>query len=136
MHSISRRGLVAQLLAPQRRSGPMGHWSSLGPLSRTGRIPIQMCDGIWEKAHGPGFIKNAPIDAAKAALKAGDLTDEFVPITFTVTAVRIKGQVILFDAGAGNQVFPKAGALSTKTMQAAGLDQAQIKTINHHTFSS
>jgi hypothetical protein len=36
---------------------------------------------------------------AKASLKAGGLTDEFVPITFTVTAVRIKGQVILFDAG-------------------------------------
>jgi hypothetical protein len=54
---------------------------------------------------------------AKASLKAGGLTDEFVPITFTVTAVRIKGQVILFDAG-------------------SVLDQAQIKTINHHAFSS
>ncbi|MBO0743238.1 MAG: MBL fold metallo-hydrolase, partial [Hyphomicrobiaceae bacterium] len=32
-------------------------------------------------------------------------------------------------AGTGNQVFPKAGALATKNMQAAGLDPAQIKTI-------
>ena len=70
---------------------------------------IQMYDGIWEKAHDPNFVKNASLDEAKAALKAGGLTDEFVPIPFTVTAVKSKGKLVLFDAGTGGQLSPKAG---------------------------
>jgi glyoxylase-like metal-dependent hydrolase (beta-lactamase superfamily II) len=146
MHSISRRDLVisaATAAAAFGLDGPL-HFVEQGfaqtPQSKlvekgftkfkVGDIEvIQMYDGIWEKVHDAGFIKNASIDETKAALKAGGLTDEFVPITFTVTAVRMKGQLILFDAGTGNQVFPKAGALSTKNMQAAGIDPAQVKTI-------
>ena len=70
---------------------------------------IQLFDGIWEKAHDPGFVKNASVDDVKAALKAGGLTDAHVPIPFTVTAVRIGGRLVLFDSGTGAQVSPTAG---------------------------
>jgi glyoxylase-like metal-dependent hydrolase (beta-lactamase superfamily II) len=146
MHSISRRGLVISAASAAAAFGLDGPLEFIGPAFAQKPDPkliekgftkfkvgdlevIQMYDGVWEKAHDPGFIKNASIDEAKAALKAGGLTDEFVPITFTVTAVRMKGRVILFDAGTGSQVFPKAGAFATKNMQAAGLDPAEIKTI-------
>src|SRR6476620_5888896 len=59
---------------------------------------IQMYDGIWEKAHDEKFIKNATLDETKAALKAGGLTDAHVPIPFTVTAIRTKGKLVLFDS--------------------------------------
>jgi glyoxylase-like metal-dependent hydrolase (beta-lactamase superfamily II) len=90
---------------------------------------IQMYDGIWEKAHDAGFIKNASIDETKAALKAAGQTNEFVPITFTVTAVRVKGKVVMFDAGTGGQLSPKAGLVQSKNMRAAGIEPDKVTTI-------
>jgi glyoxylase-like metal-dependent hydrolase (beta-lactamase superfamily II) len=146
MHSISRRGFVISAATAAAAFGLDGPLECIGPALAQAPDPtlvekgfakfgvgdlevIQMYDGIWEKAHDPGFIKNASIDETKTALGAGGLSSEFVPITFTVTAVRLKGELILFDAGTGNQVFPKAGAFAVKNMQAAGLDPSQIKTI-------
>jgi glyoxylase-like metal-dependent hydrolase (beta-lactamase superfamily II) len=90
---------------------------------------IQMYDGVWEKAHDPNFVKNASLDEVKAALKAGGLTDEFVPIPFTVTAVKSKGKLVLFDAGTGGQLSPKAGLVAAKNMKAAGIDPDKVTTI-------
>ena len=90
---------------------------------------IQMYDGVWEKAHDPNFVKNASLDEVKSALKAGGLTDEFVPIPFTVTAVKSKGKLVLFDAGTGGQLSPKAGLVAAKNMKAAGIDPDKVTTI-------
>src|SRR5262249_58075835 len=87
---------------------------------------IQMYDGVWEKGHDANFVKNASLDEVKAALKAGGLTDEFVPIPFTVTAVKAKGKLVLFDAGTGGQLSPKAGLVASKNMKAAGIDPAKV----------
>jgi glyoxylase-like metal-dependent hydrolase (beta-lactamase superfamily II) len=146
MQSISRRGLVISSAAAAAAFGLNGPLEFMTPAFaqkpdqslldkgvvkfKVGDIEVtQMYDGIWEKAHDAGFIKNASLDETKAALKAGGQTDEFVPIPFTVTAIRTKGKLVLFDSGTGNQVFPKAGLLATKNMKAAGIDPAQVKTI-------
>jgi glyoxylase-like metal-dependent hydrolase (beta-lactamase superfamily II) len=86
-------------------------------------------DGIWEKPHDPAFIKNATVDETKAALKAAGLTDEHVPITFTVTVVEKDGKTIMFDSGTGGQLSPKAGLLAKENLKAAGIDAAKISTI-------
>ncbi len=89
-----------------------------------------MYDGVWEKPHDPGFVKNASLDDVKAGLKAAGLTDAFVPITFTVTAVRIGGKVVLFDSGTGAQLAPTAGNITKNgIMKAAGIDPATVETI-------
>jgi glyoxylase-like metal-dependent hydrolase (beta-lactamase superfamily II) len=91
---------------------------------------IQMYDGIWEKPHDPGFAKNASLDDVKAALRAGGLTDAHVPITFTVTAVRVGSRLVLFDSGTGAQVFPAAGNITKNNLwQAAGIDPAKVETV-------
>ena len=91
---------------------------------------IQMYDGIWEKAHDPGFVKNASLDEVKAALKAGGLTDAHVPIPFTVTAIRSKGKLVLFDSGTGAQVAPTAGNITKNDLwKTAGIDPAKVTTI-------
>jgi glyoxylase-like metal-dependent hydrolase (beta-lactamase superfamily II) len=91
---------------------------------------IQMYDGVWQKAHDPGFVKNASVDDVKAALRAGGETDAHVPITFTVTAVRIGGRVVLFDSGTGAQLAPTAGNITKSNLwQAAGIDPAKVETI-------
>jgi glyoxylase-like metal-dependent hydrolase (beta-lactamase superfamily II) len=85
-------------------------------------------DGVWEKPHDPGFIKNASVDDTKTALKAAALTDAHVPIPFTVTIVKIGGKTIMFDAGTGAQMAPTAGKFSAN-LAAAGIDPATISTI-------
>jgi len=98
---------------------------------KVGDIEVtQLYDGIWEKAHDPGFIKNASLDETKAALKAAGVTDAFVPITFTVTVVKLKGKYVMFDSGTGAQMVPTAGLITKGDMlKKAGIDPAKISTI-------
>src|SRR5262249_26108828 len=98
---------------------------------KVGDIEVtQLYDGVWEKAHDPGFIKNASLDEVKAALKAGGLTDAHVPIPFTVTAIKSKDKVVLFDSGTGAQLAPTAGLITKNDVwKAAGLDPASVRTI-------
>src|SRR5262245_64205924 len=91
---------------------------------------IQMFDGVWEKAHDPGWVKNASVDDVKGALRAAGLTDAHVPIPFTVTAIRIGGRLVLFDSRTGAQVAPTAGNITKDDLwKAAGIDPAQVDTI-------
>lgn len=89
---------------------------------------ITLYDGIWEKAHDKGFIRNASIEDTKAALTAAGISDAHVPIPFTVTVVKTAGRTIMFDSGTGGQLAPTAGKLMAN-MQAAGVDPAKIDTI-------
>jgi glyoxylase-like metal-dependent hydrolase (beta-lactamase superfamily II) len=66
----------------------------------------------------------------KGALKAGGLTDAYVPVPFTVTAVRMGGNLVLFDSGTGAQVAPTAGNITKNNLwQAAGIDPAEVTNI-------
>jgi glyoxylase-like metal-dependent hydrolase (beta-lactamase superfamily II) len=90
---------------------------------------VSLYDGVWEKPHDENFIKGANVEQTKAALKAGGLTDAFVPIPFTIMAVKTPGGVVLIDSGTGGQTGgPKAG-LAMQSMQAAGIDPKSVKTI-------
>ncbi len=85
-------------------------------------------DGIWEKPHDDGFIRNATVDETKAALEKAGLSTEFIPIEFAQTVVKTGDNLVLIDAGTGGQMSPKAGA-TVKNMKAAGLDPADVKTV-------
>jgi glyoxylase-like metal-dependent hydrolase (beta-lactamase superfamily II) len=91
---------------------------------------ISLFDGVWEKPHDENFIKGANVEQTKAELKAGGLTDAFVPIPFTVLAVKTGGRLVLIDSGTGGGQIggPKAG-LMAQSMAAAGLDPKDVKTI-------
>jgi hypothetical protein len=107
MQSISRRAFVMSAATAGVVLGLDGSLEFIGPAFaqkpdpklmdkgvvkfKVGDIDvIQMFDGFWEKAHDPNFVKNASLDEVKAALKADGLTDEFVPVSFTVTAVKTR----------------------------------------------
>jgi glyoxylase-like metal-dependent hydrolase (beta-lactamase superfamily II) len=99
---------------------------------KVGDIEVtQIYDGIWNRELQDGFVKNQPVDQVKAALTAAGLASNIVPITFTVTLVKIAGRTVMFDSGTGvpGQVQPTAGLLASKNMQAAGIDPATIETI-------
>jgi glyoxylase-like metal-dependent hydrolase (beta-lactamase superfamily II) len=145
MHSISRRGFVISAAAAGAAfglDGPLEFISSANAQKapeagakgfakfKVGDWNVTtIYDGVWEKAHDPGFIKNATVDETKAALKAGGLTEEHVPITFTVTVVEKGGETIMFDSGTGGQLSPKAGLLAKENLQAAGIDASKISKI-------
>jgi glyoxylase-like metal-dependent hydrolase (beta-lactamase superfamily II) len=142
MQSISRRGFVISATAAAAAFGLDGPLEFLTPAFAQGSDKgfvtfkvgdievIQMYDGVWEKAHDPGFVKNASLDEVKAALKEAGLTDAHVPITFTVTAVRSGGKTVLFDSGTGAQLAPTAGNITKNEIwKAAGIDPATVETI-------
>jgi len=91
---------------------------------------ISLYDGVWEKAHDENFIKGANVEQTKAELKAGGAPDAFVPVPFTILAVRTGGRLVLIDSGTGSGQTggPKAGLLN-QSMQAAGLNPKDVKTI-------
>jgi hypothetical protein len=75
MQSISRRGFVISATAGGCRFRvSTGRWSFSRPAFaqkadkrlrqfKVGDVEvIQMYDGVWEKAHDPGFVKNASLD--------------------------------------------------------------------------
>jgi glyoxylase-like metal-dependent hydrolase (beta-lactamase superfamily II) len=98
---------------------------SLGDIEVT-----QLYDGIWEKEHDPNFIKQVTVDETKAALRAAGLPDAHVPIPFTVTVIKTRGQTVMFDSGTGAQLAPTAGLIMKKNLlKAAGIDPADISTI-------
>ncbi|MGE0698007.1 MAG: MBL fold metallo-hydrolase [Hyphomicrobiaceae bacterium] len=144
MPSISRRGFVVSAAAAAAAFGLDGPLEILRPAFAQGADPAAkgfakfkvgdwnvttVYDGLWEKAHDPGFIKNATVDETKAALKAAGQTDAFVPVTFTVTVVEKGGQTIMFDSGTGGQLSPKAGLMAKENLAKAGIDAAKISKI-------
>ena len=92
-------------------------------------------DGIWEKAHDPGFFSNATVAETRQALASAGLPTAFVPIPITVFVIKLNGKVVMCDAGGGDQVQafnPDSTFVSGRLMagmRAAGIDPATIETI-------
>jgi len=143
MIEISRRDLIVGAAAAAAVFGIPGRLAFIGaaeaaPLPEPGKgfhalkvgdaELITIYDGIWQKKHADNFIKGATVAETKAALKAGGLTDDYVPITFTVPIVKVGGKTIMFDAGTGAQLAPTAGLLAAN-MKAAGIDPAKIDMV-------
>jgi len=143
MHSISRRGFVISAATAGAVFGLNRPLEFIGSAFaqqagsaevvkfRVGDVEVtQLDDGVWEKAHDPGFVRNASLDQVKAALRAGGLTDAHVPIPFTVTAVRTGAGLVLFDSGTGAQMAPTAGNITKNNLwQAAGINPAEVTNI-------
>jgi len=65
-------------------------------------------DGIWEKPHDPGFIKNATLDETKAALRAAGLADRSAISTIIVTHFHPDHIFGLMEEETNAQIYPNA----------------------------
>ena len=72
------------------------HKYSVGSIEVTA-----LADGVWEKAHDPGFIAGVSVDDTKTALAAAGLPTDFVPIPFTPNLLKVGGKLVLIDTGTG-----------------------------------
>ena len=113
--------LPSAIAAEARKKG--FHAYKIGDITCTA-----IYDGIWEKKHDDGFIRNATVEQTKAALAKAGLTTDFVPIEFAQTVVTTPDGPVLIDAGTGGQLSPKAGAMM-RNLTTAGIDPKAIKTI-------
>lgn len=147
MQSISRRGFVIsaatagavfglnkplEFIGSAFAQAPNAAQAEKGFVKfKIGDVQVtQIYDGVWEKPHDASFIKNASVEDTKAALKSAGQSDEFVPITFTITVVEVGGKTIMFDSGTGGQTGgPKAGLLMKENLAKAGIDASKISTI-------
>ena len=83
---------------------------------------IALYDGIWEKPHDPGFIKNASVEETQTALRNAGLPTEFVSIPLTVVVLKLGKETIMVDAGSGGgQWQPTAGKLAANMRPPASI---------------
>lgn len=147
MYEMTRRDLIISSAAAAAVLGLNGRVAFLGTAHaqkameqgfhryKVGDIEVTaLYDGVWEKTHDPGFIKNATLDQTKAALAAAGLPTEFVPIPFTPSAVKTGGKIVLIDTGTGSGQTggPKAGTFM-KHLAAVGIaaDAVAVIIISH-----
>jgi glyoxylase-like metal-dependent hydrolase (beta-lactamase superfamily II) len=91
---------------------------------------IQVFDGTAGRAIDDKFVKNATVDELRAALKkGGNTSDTSFTNTFTVTFIRSKGKLVMFDSSTGGQLAETAGLMMKKNMYAAGIEPSKISTI-------
>jgi glyoxylase-like metal-dependent hydrolase (beta-lactamase superfamily II) len=120
--------IFSSALAQSAASHPMNPKGMKFHKFKVGDIGVTtVFDGEVYRAHDAGFIRNASIDDAKAALKAAQWPDDRIPNTYTITVVEIGGRTIMFDSGGGGQV-PSTGQLADN-MKAAGIDPAKLSAI-------
>lgn len=110
-------------LTAMNPKGLQFHRFSVGEIEVT-----QILDGAIERAHDPGFIRNASVEETKAALRAAGLPEDKVPNMYTVTVLRLGERLHLFDSGNGLAAGPNVGRLG-ENMRAAGLDPSRIDAI-------
>ena len=143
MYEITRRDLIISSAAAAAVLGLNGRVAFLGTAHaqkameqgfhryKVGDIEITaLYDGVWEKGHDPGFIKDVTVDQTKAALAAAGLPTEVVPIPFTPSAVKTGGKIVLIDTGTGSGQTggPKAGTMM-KHLAAAGIAAGAVNVI-------
>lgn len=102
---------------------------------KVGEIEVTtVYDGLWQKPHDPGFTRNASVDEVKAALRKAGQPDDYVPIPFTVTFVKVGGKTVMFDSSTGGQTLPpgsngKIGLMLEANMKAAGIEPASVSAV-------
>jgi len=143
MYEITRRDLIISSAAAAAVLGLSGRVAFIGTAHaqkameqgfhryKVGDIEITaLYDGVWEKGHDPGFIKDVTVDQTKAALAAAGLPSEVVPIPFTPSAVKTGGKIVLIDTGTGSGQTggPKAGTMM-KHLAAAGIAAGAVNVI-------
>jgi glyoxylase-like metal-dependent hydrolase (beta-lactamase superfamily II) len=143
MYEITRRDLILSSAAAAALLGLNGRVAFIGAAQaqtaiaqgfhryRVGSIEVTaLYDGVWERPHDPGFIRNATVDQTKAALAAAGLAPDFVPIPFTPNLVKTGGRLVLIDTGTGGGQTggPKAGTLM-KHLAAVGIEAGAIQAI-------
>jgi hypothetical protein len=80
---------------------------------KVGSIEVTaLYDGVWEKPHDPGFIRNASAEETKTALGKAGLSTDFVTIPLTVVVLGIGDRLVMVDSGSGGQWQPTAGNLA------------------------
>lgn len=96
---------------------------------------IQVYDGFATRTIDDKFVTNAPVDAFKAALKKGGQPgDTTFTVPYTVTFIRSKGKLVMFDSSTGGQLNPAngpatSGLMMAKNMYAAGIEPSKINHV-------
>jgi glyoxylase-like metal-dependent hydrolase (beta-lactamase superfamily II) len=103
--------------------GPGVYRYKLGTLQLTA-----LYDGIWNVPIDDTFIRNASRDQVNAALQAGFLAPDILPVSFTALLVNTGDKLILIDTGTAGQISDTAGSL-IRNLAAAGVKPEQIDTI-------
>lgn len=95
---------------------------------KVGEVEVTaVADGMRTFPLPPGFVRNQPQEAVKAALKAAFLDEERLSMPFNVLLFNVNGRLILIDTGNGGE--PGAVGQLRGTLGALGVAPAAIDQI-------
>lgn len=97
---------------------------------KVGKVEVTaIADGMRTFPLPPGFVRNQPQEAVKAALKAAFLDEAQLSIPFNVLLLNIGGRLVLVDTGNGGEpgaVGQLRGTLGTLGVKPEAIDQIVI----------
>ncbi|MDX6749999.1 MBL fold metallo-hydrolase [Geminicoccaceae bacterium 1502E] len=85
-------------------------------------------DGTARRPLDDGFVRNAPVEEVRDALRAARQPEDTVMIPFTTTVVERDGSLVLIDAGTGGHLAPTAGAWMSN-FRAAGYAPENVDAV-------
>jgi glyoxylase-like metal-dependent hydrolase (beta-lactamase superfamily II) len=143
MLEISRRDLVLGAAAAYAAfgldkpvafiGGAQAQQPALQPFRKyqVGDIEVfSLIDGMREVPLRQDMVRNATVEQVKAALRGAGLPDTQSPVRFIVTALKLRHQLVLVDAGTGgHSIYGQGVGRLMQSMAAAGLDPKAVKTI-------
>ncbi|MDR4305544.1 MBL fold metallo-hydrolase [Chelatococcus sambhunathii] len=108
---------------PAGRQSPGVYRYNVGEVEVTALI-----DGVARRPVTAEFVRNAPLEEVKGALKDAFIDPNVLPITFTLLAVNTGGRLIVIDTGTGGRMATTAGQ-ALENLAAGGIDARAVDTV-------
>ena len=87
-----------------------------------------LIDGVARRPVTAEFVRNAPVEEVRSALKDAFIDPNVLPITFTMLVVNTGSRLIVIDTGTGGRAAPTAGQ-ALENLAAAGIDARAVDTV-------
>ncbi len=87
-----------------------------------------LIDGVARRQVTADFVRNAPLEEVKGALRDAFIDPNLLPITYTLLAVNTGSRLIVIDTGTGGRTAPTAGQ-ALENLAAAGIDARAVDTV-------
>lgn len=135
----SRRGVLAAAGAAAALAAPAGPAFAAAPAAgrqspgvyryKVGEFEVTaLTDGLARRPLNGDFVRNAPLEEVRGALRDAFISPDLLPITFTALVVNTGGRLVLIDAGTGGRMAATAGQLG-ENLAAAGIDPRAVDTV-------
>lgn len=126
--TLAGTAALAQAPQPVPAPGTTGQQAPGFYRYRVGEIEVTAVNDGLARRPLDGFVRNAELDAVKAALHERFLPTDALPIPFTTLVLNTGGKLVLIDTGNGDMGPPTTGSWM-RNFRAAGFDPERVDAV-------